>query len=106
MANIRTKSARVKTRTIALTGNALVRITENGKATLYSVSRIASDFGDGYAMSKIVDGRLTEPYHVNLADQGHACDCKGALAHGHKTLCKHVAGIIALLNRGLIAEAS
>jgi predicted nucleic acid-binding Zn finger protein len=42
-------------------------------------------------------------YHVHLDDAtGDSCDCLGHIRWGHKTVCKHVAGIKACLQAGRI----
>jgi hypothetical protein len=62
----------------------------------YLVRRIGSDFGDGFEVTKVLS---EERYQVNLSNEGHTCDCRGHLAHGH---CKHVFGLVALRDRHLI----
>jgi hypothetical protein len=43
------------------------------------------------------DGR---PYAINLVDG--TCECVGHLRHGHRTVCRHLASLRALRERGLI----
>jgi hypothetical protein len=69
----------------------VIRIAVGGKATDYLVEPIGSDFGDGFRLTKL-DG-WGDVYHVNLSNEGHICDCKGHLKHGH---CKHPAALAAL----------
>jgi hypothetical protein len=71
----------------------------------YWLSSLDSDFGAAYLFTKFAaiekDGEPNE-YHVNLDfERGfHTCECKGHLHHGHKTQCKHIAGLLALINAG------
>jgi hypothetical protein len=82
----------------------VIRISmTRGKKTLttdYFLSRIPSDFGDGFKLEKIIP-TADEPstYCVNLSTEGHRCECKGFLRHGH---CKHVDSLAALRDRQLI----
>jgi hypothetical protein len=41
-----------------------------------------------------------EPYHVNLT--AGSCDCVGHLRHGHRTVCRHLAAVRALCERGAL----
>ena len=109
MLNLRTPSARVKppvlrslryhkaTRTLTLTITTGKRVLE----TDYSLEKIGSDFGDGFALTKHVGhpGDQCETYHVHLSDEGHACDCLGSLRWGH---CKHTAAVAKLRDLGRI----
>ena len=109
MVNLRTPSARVKpvttrtlrfdadTTTLALTITTGKRVLE----TEYSLEKIGSDFGDGFALKKHVGhpGDQCETYHVHLSNEGHACDCLGSLRWGH---CKHTAAVAKLRDLGRI----
>lgn len=72
--------------------------------TAYSVERVGSDWGDGFRLTKHVGAADDEcdAYHVNLSNEGHSCDCLGALRHGHKTPCRHVAALRVLRDLGRI----
>jgi hypothetical protein len=87
---------------LPLCGDLLVRIEERGPRSTferhYYVRSIPSDFGRAFRWEKFsVEGG--ETYHVNLDGEPGTCECKGHLAHGHKTVCKHIA-----CSRKLIAE--
>jgi hypothetical protein len=83
-------------------GTAVIEITlrqgRKEQVADYFVRRIGSDWGDGYLVEKI-GGTAEEHYHTHLSDEGHTCDCKWHLAHGH---CKHTAALVALRTYGLI----
>jgi hypothetical protein len=82
----------------------VVRISvTRGKKTLavdYFLSRLPSDFGDGFRLEKIVPV-AGEPstYDVNLSTQSRSCECQGFLRHSH---CKHAEALAALRDRHLI----
>ena len=57
----------------------------------YFLSRVASDFGDGFHVEKI--GEPESSYHVHLSNEGHTCECKGYLSHGY---CRHALALAAL----------
>jgi hypothetical protein len=85
-------------------GDLLVRIEERGPRSSierrYCVRSIPSAWGQAFVWEKLgIDGG--DVYHVNLGDDTTpaTCECKGHLAHGHKTVCKHIA-----CTRVLIAE--
>jgi len=77
-----------------------------GKVTdRYLLHFIPTDFAGALAfeVEKLASDLTTlEQYHVLLAGPGEhdTCECKGHLQHGHKTVCKHVAGIKALRAAG------
>jgi hypothetical protein len=67
-----------------------------GEETRYHLSEVPCDFGRGFELSKAsCDG--PETYHVHLDATGDACTCLGNLRWGHKTVCKHVAAVKALI---------
>ena len=74
----------------------VVRIRVGKVVKDYLLQPIGSDFGDGFAMKEI-GNEEAETYHVNLSNEGHLCDCKGHLKHGH---CKHPAALAALRQAG------
>jgi hypothetical protein len=41
-----------------------------------------------------------ETYHVCLDGDRATCECKGHLAHGHRTVCKHVTCTRKLIEQG------
>ncbi len=70
-----------------------------GKQTFpYFIDPIASDYGRAFCLSKF-DGTS---YAVNLgdADNHPSCECPGHLRWGHRTVCKHLASLRALLAAG------
>lgn len=87
---------------------AVVAITVDGNEDVYAVRRIAADFGDAY---HVIKGELVEEpdetlrlrdaahYDVCLNGEQSTCECRGFLRWHH---CKHVAGLTALRQRGLI----
>jgi hypothetical protein len=87
-------------------GDKLVEICERssptaeGHLTHFYVREIPADFGRGFRWEKF-QHQGGEIYHVNIGDESHpaSCECLGHLHHGHRTVCRHVAG-----SRALIAE--
>jgi hypothetical protein len=86
-----------------------VEITEGKRVDLYLVGPVdASQFGQGlqgFEFEKVSadwsDEGLQAPYHVlldlNNPEKGsHSCECMGHLSNGHRTRCRHVAGLLAL----------
>jgi hypothetical protein len=69
----------------------------------YWLRPLAAEQGQAFELRKsISDGG--EAYHVLLhGPAGHSCECKGHLRWGHRTLCKHVASLLALIEQGKIA---
>lgn len=79
-------------------GYGAVEIVQDRKADLYLVRQIPADFGRGYQLEKLAaDLSTAEVYDINLASSESACTCPGHSFHGH---CKHVAGLLALEQRG------
>jgi hypothetical protein len=65
----------------------------------YYVAAIPSDFGRAFRWEKFsVEGG--ETYHVCLDGTSATCECKGHLAHGHRTVCKHIAATRKLIEQG------
>jgi hypothetical protein len=62
------------------------------------VDEISADYGRAFCLSKF-DGTS---YDVNLGDEQHpqSCECKGHLRWGHRTVCKYLAGLKALVEAG------
>jgi hypothetical protein len=58
----------------------------------YALGAIPADRGKGLALTK-PDGTV---YHVNLAGRDSTCECLGHLRWSHRTVCKHVAALLAL----------
>ena len=75
---------------------AIVVITVGKASASYHVRPIPSDFGTAYAVEKS-GGVAAEVYHVNLAPDGHTCECKGFARWNH---CKHADGLAALQRAG------
>jgi hypothetical protein len=77
--------------------NAVAVITEKRprgtKEECYFLSRVASDFGQGFFVEKIGPETEESKYHVNLQADGRSCECKGFTSHGQ---CKHADGLAAL----------
>ena len=93
----RTLRYNAATSTLALTITTGRRVLE----TAYSVEKIGSDFGDGFALTKHVGNPADqcETYHVHLSDEGHACDCMGNLRWQR---CKHVDALVKCRDLGTI----
>lgn len=88
-------------------GHKVMTVTEvTGKKTLttaYHLEEVDAGMGRrGFRLSKVERSTGTDKspeadsYHVLTAPEGSACECKGHLRHGHKTVCKHVASLVAL----------
>ena len=85
----------------------LIRITERypDKVEMmdYFVRSIPTDFGTAFEVTKIDTSNGEMPvYHVNLElpdhDKAkHTCECRGHLRWGHKTRCRHVAGLLKIV---------
>jgi hypothetical protein len=70
-----------------------------GKETFpYFVDEIPADYGRAFCLSKFTG----ESYDVNLGDARHppSCECLGHQRWGHRTACKHLAGLAALVEAG------
>jgi hypothetical protein len=88
----------------------LLRIAVGDDVFLYVVERIPADFGQGFKLTKRVmvpvEGGVqptdAEVYHLNLNGQRSTCECLGHLRHGHRTVCKHIAALLALQSRSAL----
>jgi hypothetical protein len=76
----------------------VARISEGKKEDFYRVTPIPSDWGTAYEVQKLAADQ--EPYHVCLAGAESTCTCPGHTYHGH---CRHVEGLTALTDAGLLA---
>src|SRR5260370_18560379 len=75
-----------------------VRITQDGKASYYWISPLASDFGRAFRFEKPeIDGGA---YDMLLHQGGDSCTCKGHTYHGY---CKHVDCCKALIAAGKLS---
>ncbi len=115
MSSVTTRRPRVKpavSRLARLEGNflwdgfGLLTLIIGGIGTDYTLERIGSDFGDGFALVKHIGSSLDDCdiYHVHLSDEGHTCDCKGGTYSTPRTgkPCKHTAALVALREAGRI----
>lgn len=101
------KPARPKTlrflRYVPATGTLTLRVVRGRQTveTAYSLERIGSQFGDGFRLTKNVGhaGDECDRYDLHLSDEGHTCECRGNLQHGH---CKHVDAVVRLRDLGMI----
>ena len=108
-----TRTRQAKTRKIGVVerhGNhSLLEIVESNSTTAKAEYYLCEEFTPGwgttaYRLEKF-DGTQ---YDVLIDDQSghHACDCPGHVQHGHRTRCKHVAGIVALRAAGKLPVAA
>jgi hypothetical protein len=83
----------------------LLELTVGGVRQDYWLSEIQADWGRAFEVRKpLPDGTV---YHVHLdPEMGDTCDCLGHLRHGHRTVCKHVAAVKALIARGELPPAA
>lgn len=80
------------------------RRPRSSKLTHYYLERMEADYGRAFRFRKFgTEGG--EVYEVNIGGDGEpsSCECMGHLAHGHKTVCRHVAAARALLAAGKLA---
>jgi hypothetical protein len=82
-------------------GYGILRIRQDDQLDHYFLKVIPCDFGHGFELTKLA-GTCATVYHVALDPTAgrHSCECKGFLRWGHKTLCKHIAGLLALAAAG------
>lgn len=73
-----------------------LHIVDGDRETGYFVDQLAEGV---WLFTKII-GR--EERKVVLAPTGNTCTCPGFRRWGHKTVCRHVAAILALRERGRI----
>lgn len=98
------KEKRKQDRTITLVrspstdGVGIFRIGEGGKSTFYTFHEIPCEIGGrGFAIHRLGLGNL---YHVRVGGpEDCSCECMGFLRWNH---CKHIAGLKALIARGLL----
>lgn len=83
-------------------GRLTVLIREGAKVTRYAHERVDGADCDARQLTKLDDEEDHASYTVVLAGRGSSCECLGYLRWGHKTQCKHIAGLLALQRRGLI----
>jgi hypothetical protein len=71
--------------------------------TRYHLERLATDFGEGFRLTKFDDEPLSEGQDpandVLLSPPGHTCDCRGFVRWAH---CKHLAALLKLKELGRI----
>lgn len=76
------------------------------KEVRYHLSPLAADFGLAFSVRKFTaDGGNGTAYDVCLGGgpgNSDICGCKGHLQHGHRTVCRHVAALRALLTHGRV----
>jgi hypothetical protein len=99
----RTRKPQPRSMRLCTIGTADVLWLTVGKlTTAYKLTRLESDFGQAYRLSKAIQGDgAAEEYDVCLLDGGRStCECKGHLQHGHKTVCKHIAALGLLQKQG------
>jgi hypothetical protein len=105
----RSKPARHVRVSEPVNGNYALLITEGegekAKRCGYYLEPLATPQGAGYRLEKFSTDAGTDPeadhYDVYLSAHGnHACECKGHLRWGHKTRCRHVACLLALIGQG------
>src|SRR3954462_15535698 len=74
----------------------LLRIPQDGKASTYSLSPIASDFGTGIRFEKDGAAEGDESYEVLIENGKATCSCKG---HTYGGYCRHADAALALHQR-------
>jgi hypothetical protein len=81
-------------------GVGVVCLTSRKKEAFYAFNEIPCAIGGrGFAMHRL---GLGEMYYVRVGKpEDCSCECLGFLAHGN---CKHIQGIITLLEQGVIAS--
>jgi hypothetical protein len=111
MPQSRVRSARRTERTYSFRGNVhanlhIVTICETvGRKTTsknYWLAPFACDCGRGFRWSAFAaDGGNVYNVFIsaNPKEQPHSCECKGHLQHGHKTVCRHIACTLKLIER-------
>lgn len=79
-------------------GVGVFSIQAGAKATHYTFREIPCEIGGrGFAVHRLGLGPL---YHVRVGRPNDCeCECLGYLAHGH---CKHLAGLLALIEKGIL----
>jgi hypothetical protein len=101
-----TRKPEARSLRLTVVGNANVLWITTGKlTTAYKLEALKSDFGRAFRLCKADQGDgAPEVYDVCLQAGGRSsCECLGHLRHAHKgTVCKHVASLFQLQQRGLI----
>lgn len=77
----------------------ILKITQDGKAEVYAVSPIDSDFGIGVRFEKFDAAEGDESYEVLVDGDRSTCSCKG---HTYGGYCKHADAAMALHSRDLL----
>ncbi len=90
-------------------GQRIVGLTVGADTTFYRLEALAADFGAGYRLHKADDGSGQEPetYDVLLDGSESRCTCRGYERYGmcrDGKGCKHIAGLQALVSRGLLSS--
>lgn len=76
--------------------NGVLVVTEGKKVDSYVLREIEPGYAErAFEFKK--DGGDT--HHVALERQGHTCDCRGFVAHGH---CRHASAALKLLEMGKV----
>ncbi len=79
-------------------GTGVFCVRQGGERSYYAVHEIPCDIGGrGFAVHRLGLGTL---YHVRVGTPEEcSCECLGFLRHGH---CRHVLGLRALIQNGLL----
>src|SRR5256885_2004728 len=78
-------------------GRRILTLTAGRQAWVYWLDEVPCDFGRGFQLEKFEGGDV---YSVHLDAAGDSCTCIGHLRHGHRTVCKHVGAVKALVSAG------
>jgi hypothetical protein len=78
-------------------GRRILNLAQGKQAWVYWLDEVPCDFGRGFQLEKFTDGAV---YAVHLDVTGDSCTCLGHLRHGHRTVCKHIASVKALIGAG------
>jgi hypothetical protein len=84
-------------------GDGVIRITQGQTVDLYSFQTLsvqqAPEGTHGYRLIKLGERANGQSYDVllDLVGNFHECDCLGHLRWSHRTVCKHVAGLLKLI---------
>ncbi len=85
-------------RPTTLDGVGVFSVRVRDHTTFYTLHEIRCDIGGrGFEVHRLGLGEL---YHVRVGVASEcSCECLGFLRHGY---CRHVLGLLALVNRGLL----